>query len=155
MAFANELSIKPPEGFLQEEVVTSFRAAPPARDLKAPMAMQFQASVRPNLIVTRRAVERDSELTELMAGIAADLVRHIQGLSPLETTEFKFKDGTQGLLLKYSFPAHEKFSVLQFQAGRVDDGVFTTITLTTEPTRLSSDQTAQYLECIASATVRA
>lgn len=119
------------------------------------MAMQFQASVRPNLIVTRRAVERDAELTELMAGIAADLVRHIQGLSPLETTEFKFLDGAQGVLLKYSFPAHEKFSVLQFQAGRVDDGVFTTITLTTEPTRLSSEQTAQYLECIASATVRA
>ncbi|MFO0727491.1 MAG: hypothetical protein U1E65_27185 [Myxococcota bacterium] len=154
MTFPNNLSLTPPEGFLQEEVVTSFRAAAPAKDLKTPMALQFQASVRPNLIVTRRLTGEDQSLADLMSGVSADLMRHIQGLSPIESTEFSFKDGGRGLLLKYSFPAHERFSVLQFQAGRLDNGVFTTITLSTEPTRLKPEDTQAYLESIASAVVR-
>lgn len=154
MPLTSQLQLTPPPGFLQEEVVTSFRSAPPKTPLKTPTVLQFQASVRPNLIVTRRVVPPDTSVAALMASVCADLARHIQGLSPIETTEFMFKDGTPGILLKYTFPAHERFSVLQFQAGRVDGDVFTNITLSTEPSRLQAEETVAYLDCIASATVR-
>ncbi|MCC7382562.1 MAG: DcrB-related protein [Deltaproteobacteria bacterium] len=154
MALSNQLQLTPPPGFLQEEVVTSFRSPPPKKDLKTPAVLQFQANVRPNLIVTRRLVPAGTSVAALMASVAADLARHIRGLSAIETTELKFKDGTPGILMKYTFPAHERFSVLQFQAGRVDGDVFTNITLSTEPSRLQAEDTMAYLECIASATVQ-
>src|SRR5437764_15439899 len=113
MSLANQLHLTPPEGFIQEEVVTSFRTAAPEIDLKSPMMLQFQATVRPNLIVTRQVVPATSQISDLMAGVCGDLIRHVEGLSPIETTELKFKDGATGLLLRYTIPAHGNFSVLQ------------------------------------------
>ena len=144
------LTVTPPSDFLEEEVVTTWRA-PLKKDLKAGPVLQFQAPVRPNLIATQRVVSDKPTLAELMSKVCADLLRHIEGLSDIETTEFAFTDGAEGLLLRYSMPVHGKFSVVQFQAGRLDGNTFTTLTISTEASRLSEESMKAYLLCIANA----
>jgi hypothetical protein len=146
------LRVTPPEGFLEEEVVTTWRA-PLKPALKAGLAMNFQAPVRPNLIATQRAVKADASLADLMSKVCADIIRHIEGLSDIETTEFQFTDGATGVLLKYTMPVHGKFSVYQLQAGRLDGQTFTTLTISTEASRLTEDDLKAYLTCIANASV--
>lgn len=147
-----ELTLTPPHDFLEEEVVTTWRA-PLQKNLKAGLAMQFQAPVRPNLIATQRAVGPKASLAELMSKVCADLVRHIEGLEDIETTEFEFTDGASGLLLKYTMPVHGKFTIYQLQAGRLDANTFTTLTISTEASRLTEDDLKLYLTCIANASV--
>jgi hypothetical protein len=120
MSLPNQLELTPPDGFTQEETVTSFRM-PPAAQLRSPMVLQFQAAARPNLIVTRRVVRAGTSVAELMSGVCADLARHVRGLSSIETTELEFEDGARGLLLKYTIPAHEKFSVLQLHSIDIEE----------------------------------
>ena len=146
------LRVTPPDGFLEEEVVTTWRA-PLKPALKAGLALNFQAPVRPNLIATQRLVKPEASLAELMAKVCGDLVRHIEGLSAIETTEFLFTDGVAGVLLKYTMPVHGKFSVYQLQAGRLDGQTFTTLTISTEASRLTEDDLKVYLTCIANASV--
>ncbi len=69
------------------------------------------------------------------------------------STQFEFADGVEGVLLKYTMPVHGKFSVYQLQAGRLDDRTFTTLTISTEASRLNEGDLKNYLTCIAKATV--
>lgn len=149
-----KLEITPPEDFVEEEIVTTWRA-PLRADLKAGMALQFQAPVRPNLIATQRRVKAGGSIAELMSKVCADLLRHIEGLKMNEPIEFEFEDGQTGLLLEYSMPVHGKFTVVQMQAGRLDGDVFTTLTLSTEASRLDDAIKAGYLRTIAAARVPA
>lgn len=148
----SQLTVTPPSDFLEEEIVTTWRA-PLKKDLKAGPIMQFQAPVRPNLIATQRQVKATATLAELMSKVCADMMRHIEGLDDIETTEFEFTDGTAGLLLKYTMPVHGKFTVYQLQAGRLDGTTFTTLTISTEASRLTEDDLKTYLTCIANASV--
>ncbi|MEQ8277610.1 MAG: hypothetical protein RMA76_35500 [Deltaproteobacteria bacterium] len=149
-----KLEITPPDGFIEEEIVTTWRA-PLEKNLKAGLAMQFQAPVRPNLIATQRRVSNDTSLPELMSKVAADLLRHIEGLKLTDPIEFSFADGQTGLLLDYAMPVHGKFTVVQLQAGRLDGDVFTTLTISTEASRLDDDAKKHYLQMIAAAKVPA
>lgn len=149
-----KLEITPPDDFVEEEIVTTWRA-PLKTDLKAGMALQFQAPVRPNLIATQRRVKPDGSLAELMSKVCADLLRHIEGLKMSEPIEFEFEDGQAGLLLDYSMPVHGKFTIVQLQAGRLDGDVFTTLTISTEASRLDDAIKASYLRTIAAARVPA
>ena len=114
--------------------------------------MQVQLPVRPNLIVQRRAVPNDKEVGELVAIVCADLQRHIDGISTIDTSAFTFDDGAEGLLIKYTMRAHKEFKLAQMQAARLDDHVFTTLTISTELSRLSDDVVEQYLKSLSSAT---
>ena len=143
------LNIKPPSTFLAEETTASWRA-PLAADLKDPRAMQTQMPVRPNLIVHRRKVAADKDVGELVAVVCADLVRHIEGLSTIDSSAFSFDDGQEGLLIKYTIPAHQNFQLAQMQAARLDGDVFTTVTISTELSRLSDEVVADYLAALAS-----
>lgn len=148
----NGISLAPPSDFVAEEVTASWRA-PLDVDLKDPRAMQVQMPVRPNLIVQRRAVTNDKSVGELVGVVCADLQRHIDGISTIDTSAFTFDDGVEGLLIKYTMPAHKEFKLAQMQAARLDDKVFTTLTISTELSRLSDDVVASYLKSLASAAV--
>lgn len=150
----HRLTLTPPSTFLEEEVVTTWRA-PLDANLKAGPVLQFQAPVRPNLIATQRRVRPEATLADLMSKVCADLMRHIEGLGDIETTEFVFSDGAQGLLLRYQMPAHERFTIVQLQAGRLDSTTFSTLTISTEQSRLTDHDLKAYLQCIANASVDA
>lgn len=157
----NKLVIEPPAGFLSEEMTASWRVAAPAGDaaLKEARAPGMtQLVVRPNLIVQRRKVIRQSDdaatdLGRLVAAVCADLVRHIAGISTIDTDEFAFADGGVGLLIQYTMPGHKDFKLAQMQAARLDDDVLTTATLSTELSRLNPATVELYLKSLASLSV--
>lgn len=142
------LRIHPPQGFIAEETSTTWRM-PASSGLRDPRSLQFQAPVRPNLLLTQRTIAEGTSLDELAAAACAELARHCEGLSAIETTRFEFRDGVEGRLLRYSLPVHQRFRVEQMQALRLDDSVCSTVTLSTESTRLDDDTLRAYLTCLA------
>lgn len=155
----NKLVIEPPQGFLAEEMSASWRVAAPADDLKEARAPGMtQLVVRPNLIVQRRKVPAEiggtpNDIGRLVAAVVADLVRHIAGISTIDTDEFTFADGNVGLLIKYTMPGHKDFKLAQMQAARLDDDVLTTATLSTELSRLNPATVELYVKSLASITL--
>jgi hypothetical protein len=150
----SKLALDPPAGFLPEEVSASWRMAAPEGSLKEARAPGMtQLVVRPNLIVQRRKVELPSDVSALVAGVCADLVRHIGGISTIDSDEFTFKDGAVGLLIQYTMPGFKEFKLAQMQAARLDDDVFTTVTLSTEVSRLNPATIELYLTSLASLSV--
>ncbi len=159
----NKLVIEPPAGFLAEETSASWRVAAPsgagADALKEPRAPGMtQLVVRPNLIVQRRKVPATSggvptSIGSLVAAVCADLVRHIAGISTIDTDELAFADGHVGLLIQYTMPGHKDFKLAQMQAARLDDDVLTTATLSTELSRLNAATVELYVKSLASITV--
>ena len=148
------LSITPPAGFVEDESITTWRLPAPPVVLKDPKVMQFQAAVRPNLVAIQRRVPEGTALTDLVAQTVADLARHVEGLGAVETTAFAFADGAPGMLLRFTMPVHQKFNVSQLQAVRIDGDVATTLTMSTEASRLDDEHLKSYLACIANASVK-
>lgn len=148
------LTITPPDGFVADETVSTWRLPAAPVSLKDPRVMQFQAAVRPNLTAIQRRVPAGTALGDLVAQTCGDLVRHIDGLGSIETTAFDFADGAAGMLLKYTMPVHQKFSIFQLQALRIDGEVCTTLTLSTEASRADDATVKTYLSCIAAASVK-
>jgi hypothetical protein len=146
------LNFDPPADFVHEEVVSSWRVAAKPQ-LKDPKLLQPQAQIRPNLTITRVHVEVP-DLAGLAATSCDELMRRIDGIHGIKTTEIKFADGVDGLMLEYAFPALQ-FTVVQIQAMRVDGNTLTTMTMCTEASRLTDDVHEQYLQCLRSASLRA
>ena len=144
------LDITPPADFLAEELTLCWRVAAPSSPLKDPRAMQVQMEVRPNMIAQRRTVAGASDVGTVVAKVVADLVRHVKGISTVDTTEFAFADGQEGLLLKYTIPGPMDFQLAQMQAARLDGDILTTVTITNEVSRLNEDVVAGYLQTLAS-----
>jgi hypothetical protein len=147
------LTLAPPAGFVTDEVVTTWRLPAEPAPLKDPKVMQFQAAVRPNLVAVQRRVAPGTTVAELGAQTCAELARHVEGLSPIETTAFTFQDGSAGVMLRYTMPVHQRFSVAQLQALRIDGDVSTLLTLSTEASRLDDATLKAYVACLAAATV--
>ena len=146
----NKLTLEPPAGFLAEEMTASWRVAL-QDDLKEPRAPGMtQLPVRPNLIVQRRKVDAKAEIGGLVAAVCADLVRHIAGISTIDSDDFTFAAGKVGLLIKYTMPAHKEFKLAQMQAARLDDDVLTTVTISTELSRLNPATVELYVKSLAS-----
>lgn len=147
----SKLTLDPPAGFLAEETTQSWRVAAPDGELKEARAPGMtQLVVRPNLIVQRRKVVLPTDVGALVAGVCADLVRHVAGISTIDTDEFTFADGKVGLLLKYTMPAFKEFKLAQMQAARLDDDVLTTVTISTELSRLNAATVELYVKSLAS-----
>ncbi len=149
-----KLTLEPPAGFLAEETTSSWRVAAPEGELKEARAPGMtQLVVRPNLIVQRRKVVLPTDIGALVAGVCADLVRHVVGISTIDSDEFTFADGKVGLLIKYTMPAFKEFKLAQMQAARLDDDVLTTVTISTELSRLNAAVVEQYVKSLASASI--
>lgn len=129
----------------------SFRA--PAPDLKSPLLLNKQLTVRPNLIVHRRMVPTGSHLELLCGEICAELVSAIPGMENLSSSPLQFTDGGRGLLVAFDFPAGQDAKVRQFQAMRLDDGLFTTLTLSIDATLLTPELQAHYVQSLSSVSV--
>lgn len=145
------LEISPPTTFLAEEVTTCWRVESSPEELKDPRALQVQMEVRPNMIAQRRTVPQDSNLGTLVAKVVADLVRHVKGISTVDTSDFAFADGAAGHLLKYTIPGPMDFKLAQMQAARLDGNVLTTVTITNEVSRMNEAVLSEYLVTLASA----
>jgi hypothetical protein len=143
------LNITPPAGFLLEEVSATWRVAadPHVKEARAPGMVQIV--VRPNLIVQRRKVAV-ADLNMIVAGVCAELMRNVSGISPIDTTGLRFADGREGSLLKYTMPGHKEFKIVQLQAMRLDDDIVTSAMLSTEMSRLNAGQLEELLACLAS-----
>ncbi|MDP2345898.1 MAG: hypothetical protein Q8O67_33470 [Deltaproteobacteria bacterium] len=146
----NKLVLEPPAGFVAEEMTASWRVAlqDDLKEARAPGMTQLP--VRPNLIVQRRKVDAAAHIGGLVAAVCADLVRHIAGISTIDSDEFTFADGKVGLLIKYTMPAHKEFKLAQMQAARLDDDVLTTVTISTELSRLNPATVELYVKSLAS-----
>jgi hypothetical protein len=137
------ITLAPPSNFTAEEVSACWRSStvadgPPGRP-----------AIRPNLIVQRRQVDAGSEAGTHVAAIVANLVKHVDGISKVETTEFSFDDGAKGFLLKYTVPGAGA-KLAQIEAARLDGDVLTTAVITAA---LSDDgvvDLAAYLKSLAS-----
>ena len=125
----------------------SFRAPPP--DVKSPLLLNKQLTVRPNLMVHRRPAKGTVEL--LCGEICAELVSSIPGMESLVTGHFKFADGVQGMLVSFDFPAGGDARVRQLQAMRLDVEQLTTLTLSIDATTLNDASYQRYLASLASA----
>jgi hypothetical protein len=140
------LAFDPPAEFLPDEQLVSFRAPPP--DLKSPMLLNKQLTVRPNLMVHRRPAGGSIEM--ICGEICAELVSAIPGMDNLVTGHFAFADGVQGMLLSFDFPANDA-RVRQFLAMRIDNGMLTTLTLSVDGATLNEAAQKRYLGSLASA----
>lgn len=119
--------------------------SPPRRSRRSgPLA------IRPNLIVNRRRVNAEAGLAELAGETVAKLFESIPGVSGVDTNEIQFKDGAAGVLLEFSFPA-SGYTVVQMHAMRIDDGVLTTMALSTEKSRCTPEEQLRLKNCLASA----
>jgi hypothetical protein len=151
-AAMSTLKFDPPAEYVQEELMTSWRV-PYEPNLKEPRLLQTQVPVRPNLVVHRRRVDEEQNLADVASLICDQLMRSIEGLSQIATSELVFRDGVNGLLLEFSFPAMGNYRVVQLEALRLDGDVLTTMTLCTEMSRITADEQQRLRACLASATL--
>jgi hypothetical protein len=146
------LKFTPPAEFIEEELMTTWRV-PYVPDLKEPRVLQRQVPVRPNLVVHRRTVGEQKDLADVASSVCDQLMRSIDGLSKIATSELVFDDGVTGMLLEYSFPAVGSYEVVQLHAMRLDGGVLTSLTLCTEGSRVTPEVHRRYRECLSSASI--
>jgi hypothetical protein len=92
-----------------------------------------------------------------VARIQEELRRSIPGISGIDCVDARFADGRDGVILGYSFPAPRVGGVIlcQLQAARLDDGVLSTLTLTTTLAQLTESRRDQFIRILASARVGA
>jgi hypothetical protein len=140
-----------PAEFVREETMVSLRV-PASGGAKDP---RIEHPVRPNLVVHRRPAAAGSDLARIAASTGADLARSLPGLSPIESVDLIFADGVKGLLLAYSFPAPKGLRVCQLQALRLDGGMVTSLTVSTEQALLTDAVRVAYVRALASASVAA
>jgi len=149
----SSLTFNPPAEFIEEEVLQTYRM-PYVSGLKEPRVLQTQVPVRPNLIVHRKKIG-DEHVADVAATVCDQLMKSIEGVSEIAASQLVFKDGAEGMLLEFSFPAVGNYSVVQMQALRIDAGVLTTLTLCTEMSRLTPQEHVRFRACLSSATVGA
>lgn len=124
---------QPPEMVIEESMLTL--RSPPGPS--TPLALQKQIPVRPNLIVHRRRVGPNATMSLLVGEVSAELASTIIGMKGLATEQITYTDGKQGVIVSFEFPMREVASVRQFHALRLDDDVFTDVTLTVDGTTLN------------------
>jgi hypothetical protein len=152
MATMSSLTFDPPEEFIEEEMMTSWRV-PYTPGLKDPRVLQPQLPVRPNLIVQRRKVDKGQDLPVIAAGVCGQLLDSIEGIGEIASAEITFQDGVIGLLLEFSFPAVGTYRIVQLHALRLDGEILTSMTLCTEMSRLTPEVHGRYRACLASASL--
>jgi hypothetical protein len=152
MTVLNGLRFDPPGDFQPDEAILSLSAPMPA--LKAPLAVQKQLLVRPNLIVHRRLVSASASVPMLCGEICAELAAAMPTMENLATAEISFKDGARGMLVSFDFAAGAaNAKVRQFQALRLDGPLFSTLTLSVDATTLNDELTKHWLSVLASASL--
>ncbi|HEY8208680.1 MAG TPA: hypothetical protein VIG99_14420 [Myxococcaceae bacterium] len=138
------LQIDPPAGFNIEESMFALLAPESApKNGKPP--------VRDNLVVRRRQVRPDSDLTEHAGQMVAELMKSIPSMDGLDTSPFDFSDGTKGLIVGYRFVSMGKVVLRQYHAIRRDGEVLTTLTITVDDERIDLPTRDQYFRALASA----
>lgn len=136
-----------PAGFQTDEVMLTLKG--PEVDLKDPRMMQKQQPVRANLIIHRRSVGGSPALDMLCGEICAELISGVEGIQNLKTDTFQFADGTAGRQVSFDF-AVKHGAVRQFQVMRLDGAMFTTLTLTVDPSHLNERTQEAYFKALAS-----
>jgi hypothetical protein len=143
------LRLDPPEDFVIDQTMISFRApAPTAGD---PRVLQKQTAIRPSLIVHRRDVGAMAPLEILAGEVTAELVSTVSGLSGLSSEAFTFADGAVGIIISFDFAAPEVGTARQYHALRKDNAVLTTLTLTIDKLTLNEATKSRWLALFASA----
>jgi hypothetical protein len=94
-------------------------------------------SVRDNVIVHRARAPAGQDLDGIATKRVAELLHALPGLSGLETAELVFADGAIGRLIRFTFPASTQLSLHQSHALRLDEGVLTAVTLTSDAAALT------------------
>lgn len=135
-----------PESFVREETMVSLRV-PEEQGMSDP---RTGTPIRPNVVVHRRP-ERVADLSRVTARIRAELATAIPGLSPIEAADVTFTDGRPGVLLAYAMPAPKGLEICQLQAMRIDGGVLTTLTISTEKKALTPERKNAYVKSLVSA----
>ncbi|MBI2372424.1 MAG: hypothetical protein HYV07_00360 [Deltaproteobacteria bacterium] len=142
------LELQPPANFETEETILSLRAPPGPSD---PRLLQKQIPVRANLIVSRKRVGPLATLPLLVAEVSAELVSTVVGLRGIANEEIRFADGVVGVIVSFEFPMREVAAARQFHALRLDDGIFTDLTLTVDGLTLNDSAKKEWLEVLVSA----
>lgn len=150
MQLSHGIVLDPPEGFVAEESMVSFRA-PVASQLTDPRMMQKQMPIRPNLIVHTRKVRDGQKLQDLVAEATAELMRSVPGLINLASSQLPFADAAVGTLLMFDFSAGDASTVRQYHALRLDGGMLTTLTMTVNALGLTESMQANHVALLASA----
>ncbi|MHC4393505.1 MAG: hypothetical protein ACYS22_19600 [Planctomycetota bacterium] len=143
-----QLRFDPPNGFLSEEVMATFRV-PSSDGFEDPRS---STPIRPNLVVHSRPDESRGDVSRLLATVHGELAV-MPGISRIETGDLTFADGTVGVLLAYVMPAPNDLEIAQLQALRIDGDTATSLTISTERAQLSEELKATYLEALASARI--
>ncbi|MBI4816578.1 MAG: hypothetical protein HY791_09980 [Deltaproteobacteria bacterium] len=142
------LELSAPDDFVVEETTIALRAPPGPTESRI---LQKQFPIRPNLIMNRKRVGLGATLALLTAEVTAELASTIIGLRALATDEIRFDDGCEGIIVSFEFPMREVASVRQFHALRLDDGIFTDVTLTVDGMTLNEAAKAKWLTVLSSA----
>lgn len=145
------LEISPPDDFAVEESSLTLRAPPGETESRL---LQKQLPIRANLIVNRRHVGPEAPLAILTAEVTAELASSVEGLKDLKTESFTFVDNVEGMLVSFRFDFREAAAVRQFHALRLDDGVFTNLTLTVDGLKLDDRTKAAHMATLASARIQ-
>ena len=140
------MKFEAPEGFVREETMVSLRI--PAE--KGFADARVKTPIRPNMIVHRRP-EKSADLAAVLAHVQGELLTAVSGISPIEAADVTFADGKKGALIAYSMPAPKGLEISQLQAMRLDDGVLTTLTVSTERAALTPERKAAYVKALVSA----
>jgi hypothetical protein len=144
------LAFTPPPGFTLEETTLALRA--PDTVLKEARARQQMVAVRPNLIVRRKPVAPGVSLEAYAGEMCGEVVRSVGGIEGLETSGFKFKDGTVGLIVAFEMAAMTGVTLVQMHALRKDGDVVTTLALTLDK-NTPAEARARAVEALATATL--
>lgn len=140
------LELAPPEDFAVEEASLTLRAPAGPRE---PRMLQKQLPVRANLIVHRRRVGDAATLDLLAAEVTAELVSSVVGLEGLHRDPITYADGASGFVVGYEMPMREVAALRQFHALRLDDGVFTDVTLTVDSLTLNDRAKERWYQVLA------
>lgn len=147
--YLHDLQFTPPADFAVSEVMVTLRG-PNVDTLQDPRILQPQRAVRPNLIVHRRILSGAATLDLLCGEMCAELLSSIDQLQNLQTDAFTFADGADGRVIQFDFSAGRAASVRQYQVLRLDQLVFTTLTLTVSKNTLTDAVKDRYFAALAS-----
>jgi len=141
------IAVDAPDGFVREETMVSLRV-PAEQGFSDP---RTRTPVRPNLVVHRRPERDTDDLARVSARVCSELLTSIPGLSAIESADVQFQDGRRGVMLAYAMPAPKGLEICQWQALRLDGGVLTTLTLSTEKNALTPERKDAYVRALTSA----
>lgn len=142
------MSFEPPAGFERVETMLSWRAAV-KQELRDPRLVQGilnkQSSIQPNLIAHQRKAKANASLEQIVGEACAEFVRSMVNLQNIKRVDFRFDDQNEGFLVTFDLPATSSQTLRQFHVFRLDGGILTSMTLTTDALTLTEEQTQSYL----------